>query len=319
MIKQLVNKILQYMGLKLIKVPKQKPPLFAADEKHPSYRYINELKQNPLDANVHFDYAKNASKNKKSYLAFAELKTAEYLGLENESVDDLLAEFMGYLPNLSAMNHNQYYRYHSLASEIMERAGVKKKKSVLDVGGGQGMLASFIPNAFYCLAEPLVNGISGTNLPFEDASFDYVVSCHVYEHIPQHERKLFLDQMIKKARLGVFLLNPFEVKGVYSDESLELILENIGSSWAREHLECSLPQIEQIKEYALKNDLNITIKSNGSHVASTAFVFLDYFAHRSGNWPVWQEINKFFNEKYNNIMSSEEYPAAYLIYLEKKY
>jgi 2-polyprenyl-3-methyl-5-hydroxy-6-metoxy-1,4-benzoquinol methylase len=56
---------------------------------------------------------------------------------------------------------------------------------VLDVGGGHGQLASFLPEASYCLAEPSVNGISGADLPFADRSFDYVVSCHVLEQIPE--------------------------------------------------------------------------------------------------------------------------------------
>jgi hypothetical protein len=52
-------------------------------------------------------------------------------------------------------------------------------------------------------------GISGTELPFTEKSFDVAVACHVLEHIPQNERVQFLDQLCTKARKYVLLLNPF--------------------------------------------------------------------------------------------------------------
>ena len=61
------------------------------------------------------------------------------------------------------------------------------------------MLASFIPDASYCLVDPSTNGISGVNLPFSNGTFDYVVSCHVLEHIPSGDRNTFLDQLLLKS------------------------------------------------------------------------------------------------------------------------
>ena len=48
---------------------------------------------------------------------------------------------------------------------------------------------------------------------------------------------------------------------------------------------------------------------------SLAFVFVDYFAAKSGLRIEWEELNTFFNEKYTGILDSQEYPSAYLIYL----
>ena len=92
-------------------------------------------------------------------------KTAEYLGADRREIDKRLDAFKRALPDPLTMNHNQYFRFISLSSEITRRAG-GTELSVLDVGGGEGQLAAFIPNASYCLAEPNVNGISGTELPF---------------------------------------------------------------------------------------------------------------------------------------------------------
>lgn len=220
------------------------------------------------------------------------------------------------MPNLNYMNHNQYYRFTSLADELRERSG-KTSISILDVGGGQGQLASFLPDSFtYCLAEPSVNGISGTSLPFPDRGFDYVVSCHVLEHIPVDERREFLDQLLFKSRHGVLLLNPFHVEGSHVFERLKLIFEVTGAEWAKEHLDCTLPKIEEIYDYATERGLNFSRKPNGTLTTSMAFVFMDYFfGIGKGHSEEWRKINVFFNQKYADILDSDKYPTAYLIYL----
>ncbi len=213
------------------------------------------------------------------------------------------------------MNHNQYYRLKTLESELNYRAG-KKNFSVLDVGGGMGQLASFIPEATYCLAEPSVNGISGTNLPFSDHSFDYVVSCHVLEHIPIDERQRFLDQLLSKSKYGLILLNPFHIDGSHVEDRTKLVIDVSGDEWAKEHLDCTLPRIEDIKEYANEKNLQVCIKPNGTMTTSLALVFVDYFSNRSLRKSDWEKVNKFFNTKFNNnVLDAEKYPNGYLIYL----
>ena len=62
------------------------------------------------------------------------------------------------------MNHNRYFRFETLSRKVQELAG-GETVSVLDVGGGDGELAQFLPQVGYFLAEPGVNGISGESLP----------------------------------------------------------------------------------------------------------------------------------------------------------
>ena len=160
-----------------------------------------------------------------------------------------------------------------------------------------------------------MNGISGIDLPFPDRSFDYVVSCHVLEHVPVEERGVFLDQLLLKAKRGIILLNPFHVKGTHVEERLKLILKLTGAQWAREHLDCTLPNVEDIEEYANEKGLEISIRPNGTLTTSMAFVFVDYFASKSDFQDEWKELNVFFNDKYTEILDSTEHPNAYLIYL----
>lgn len=317
MIKSLVKKTLRTFGLQITRIPPPPPVPPRSGTPVPSFnksRHLNALLKDPRNAGLHLQYAVDASNAGKSYLALAELKTAEFLGAAHEQVREHLDAFRQAIPEAKSMNHNQYFRFACLSSEIIERSG-RSDVSILDVGGGEGQLASFLPEASYCLAEPQINGISGIHLPFPDRSFDYVVSCHVLEHIPVSERETFLDQLLSKARRGVILLNPFHIEETLVEERLMLILDITGVDWAKEHLDCTLPKVQDIREYASRKNLQISIKPNGTMTTSLAFVFLDYFARKSGQMDDWKKLNVFVNEKYLNILTSPEYPNAYLIYL----
>lgn len=308
--------MLRALGVQPIRRPSQQTsgPLQTTSDETGWGALVQKLASDPLNANLHLQYAKEASKAGQSYLAYAELKTAEYLGATQEAIGNLRDAFRQALPDATSMNHNQYFRFISLSSEIINRAG-GTDLSILDVGGGDGRLASFIPDASYCLAEPTLNGISGIALPFRNNAFDYVVSCHVLEHIPADERTLFLDQLLSKAKHGVILLNPFHVEGTFIDERLQLFIDITGAQWAKEHLDCRLPKVEDVRSYADAKGLQINVKPNGTLATTMAFVFIDYFAAKAGCLEDWKKINAFFNEKYTDILDSPQYPNAYLIYL----
>jgi hypothetical protein len=174
-----------------------------------------------------------------------------------------------------------------------------------------------LPECSYCLAEPTVNGISGELLPFDDGAFDYVVACHVLEHIPVESRHQFLEQLLSKSREGLILLNPFHIPGSSEKERLGLVIEITGAQWAKEHLDCSLPHLELIKSFAEQHSLDIEIKPNGSLTTSMALVFMDYFSAQSGQSESWEQVNHFFNTSFIGLMDSDSFPAAYLIILRK--
>jgi len=317
MLKTLPNKILEKVGFRLIKLPHRDRNSLVTQSvlgQGQADLFIHKISLDPLNAEYHLQYSKCAFKNGDPYLAFAELKTAEFLGADSVQAKELSANIIKTMPVPEAMDNNRYSRFMTLASEIKDSKGADDV-SVLDVGGGSGALATFIPECSYCLADPMYNGISGTKLPFPERSFDYVVSCHVLEHIPPKSREEFLDRLLSRAKRGVILLNPFFLENTCTEERLKLFIDVTGSPWAKEHLECSLPRLEDVKEYALQKGLAFRAEPKGSLMLSMALVFMDHFAAVGRFNNEWARINSFINKKYLNIIDTPEYPTAYLIHL----
>ncbi|MFC1881329.1 methyltransferase domain-containing protein [Thermodesulfobacteriota bacterium] len=273
-----------------------------------------QLAQDPLNPKLHCQFAEQCSRLGKNSLAWAELKTALALGINPKAIEQLANDISSRLPKKEEMDHNQYFRFYTLSSAIRSMTH-RNPVSLLDIGGGQGQLAQFIPEASYILAEPTENGISGMNLPFVDGSIDYVVACHVLEHIPSNSRDVFLDHLLSKAKMGLVLLNPFYNEKTYVDERLRLFIEITGADWAKEHLECSLPKIEMIQKYATIRGLECNIKPNGILAASMLMVFVSYFAHKAGLKDDLKKVNRFLNQRYSDILCQEKFPNAHLVIL----
>lgn len=319
MIKRLIQGIMNLMGYQLIRLPCSSPDIHAHVDNFDEIagKYIDRLMLDPLNPKLHLEYGVEAKNYGQYFLAFAEIKSALFLGAKKETANNYLLQLIDHMPVLHDLNHNQFYRFHSLSSVIKSKSS-GPDISILDVGGGNGELASFLPNYQYCLAEPATNGISGTGLPFQDNSFDYVVSCHVLEHIAPEKRNLYLDQLLSKSKSGVILLNPFHLDGTYVRERLQLVIEVTNADWAKEHLECSLPLVTDLEKYALNNNLHFKISPNGTLTTSMAIELMNFFAGRSGMADSAVKINRFFNHKYIDILDSNKYPTAFMVEFDKR-
>jgi SAM-dependent methyltransferase len=223
----------------------------------------------------------------------------------------------GLATTLDELNHNQSYRFRTLAEAVQRIIGTARAR-VLDVGGGDGGLAWFLPEVDYVLAEPAVNGIDGAALPFPAASFDVVCACHVLEHIAPEQRAAFLDSMLAVSRRHVLLLNPFVMPDSLYPRRIELVLEITGAQWAREHLECGLPTLDEVTRFADSRGVECRVDPNGCLMTSLAMVYVTHYARLAGRSGELARINALFNAQSVERMTHATLPVAFLIHLESR-
>ncbi len=209
-------------------------------------------------------------------------------------------------PNDRAVLHSldpaRYQRLRATANRI-EALHPDCPPRVLDVGGGDGALCLFLPEAEYVLAEPATNGLGGgTALP--ERSFDVVVACHVLEYVPVGARDRFLFELCRKCRGHVLILGPFEGDAAVDELAERLVYQITKADWAAEHLDCKLPTIDSVKAFAERAGLPITVTANGNAAAVFWMIFAMHFAGASGAGPELDCITRFFNAHMSDKMTN---------------
>ena len=315
MLASLVNSLLDRFGMRLVRNSRVRPRTGRFQDLPEVRTLIGRIARDPADAAAHADYAALALQHGKGFLAHAQARNAEWLTptATNSGRVRIAAQA---LPPLSGLGHNAYHRLQALA-RILREEGLGPTSTVLDVGGGDGELAAFLSPASYFLADPVANGIAATDLPASIGPFDYVVSCHVLEHVEPAARSAFLDALIERAGDAVVLLNPFHLDAAGEQERLRLVIEITDAEWAKEHLQCSLPHLAEIERYALEQGLECTMQPVGALTTTLAHVFVEFFAGSAGMSSELQRINRFFNETLCEAEYSERYPTGFAVVLRR--
>jgi hypothetical protein len=276
---------------------------------------LARIARDPTDAEAHAAYAALALEHRQPFLAHAQACNAQWLAPGNGAAE-LVRSTAAALPALHEIGHNAYHRLQALA-HILREHGLRPTSSVLDVGGGNGELSAFVSPARYFLADPVANGIASTDLPSGIGLFDYVVSCHVLEHVEPDARENFLDCLLQRARDAVVLLNPFHLEGAAEQDRLRLVIELTEADWAKEHLHCSLPHLVDIERFAAVRGLKYRVQPVGALTTALAHVFVEHFARAAGMAAELGRVNRFFNQSLCDAELSEQFPTGFAVVLRR--
>lgn len=279
---------------------------------------LGHLGRHPADPAAHCLLGDVYAQSGKWVTAAAQYRTALALGAATPGLQDRLAKATTAIAAqpVEAIGHNVHFRIQWLARHVRELFPTGRF-SLLDAGGGDGRLATLLPDADYVLAEPDTNGIFVTPELGFGRKFDGVVCCHVLEHIPITLRDGFLDVLCGMANDYVLLLNPVVDSHTDLKAWQQLIFDVTGAKWAKEHIDCVFPKLEEITSFAERRGYRYRVRPNGSKALSLAIVFMDHFS-RAGKPGEAAKINRMFNRLPLDSLDNAEWPNAYLVEIAVK-
>lgn len=133
--------------------------------------------------------------------------------------------------------------------------------SLLEVGSGSEGIARYVEHRVVGAdvrfpTPPLPNlqtvVLTGASLPFENRSFDVVVCADTLEHVPPPERAAMVSELIRVAKLRVFLAVPIGAQVAAHDRKLDaLYFKKRGERhpFLIEHVEYGLPTLDEARAY----------------------------------------------------------------------
>lgn len=185
--------------------------------------------------------------------------------------------------SLYELAFDQFSRQY-LVKRLVEKMRTRKALRILDVGGNNGKTREFFPTDevlivdLYDKIEPGYLKASALDLPFEDQSFDIVLSFDVYEHILPDDRDRFITELIRVSSRAAIIAAPFNTDSVAAAET-ELndyykSLNNKDHQWLIEHIDNTLPDIAPLER------LIASLKVN-------------HKVYQSNNIPLWNAMQSF--------------------------
>ncbi|MHB8923042.1 MAG: glycosyltransferase, partial [Thermoleophilia bacterium] len=202
---------------------------------------------------------------------------------------------------------DQYGRYATIRDIINTNRQEGQRFRVLDVGGRGNILRQFLPadDVFYLdpnLDEEDANFIAGDggNIPGEDGGFDFVVSADVFEHIPAVDRKQFIAENLRAAKLAVILAAPFyspetELAERLANESYKVISRGEDHAWLQEHIANGLPHEREVEDELQAGGYAFQKIANNDLKLWQSLIYANFVIHELGEKAY--QFNEFYNEQ----------------------
>ena len=176
------------------------------------------------------------------------------------------------------LGYDTYFRHKRTA----ELCGNVNEKTVLDVGG-ERKLVYFINGTKLTTVNLDCGDIKcdGRNLPFQDKSFDIVVSLDVLEHIQRNDRRRFISELIRVAKQKVVICAALGTPAheVYARRMARIYREKSGrpNIHLEEHIALGMPTLEELENYLI-NEKYIIFYENILGMGEAARVFRSFQA-----------------------------------------
>lgn len=215
-----------------------------------------------------------------------------------------------------SLSFDQYQRHRGVSDIITGVFEPEVEYRVLDVGGGGSLLSMFISDAEVTTLDPRQydrrNHVQnqGDVLPFEDDAFDAVVSVDTLEHVPEHQREAFLDELLRVSRRWIVLACPFQHEKTDAAERLFATFESqvrgIDNAFLNEHLENGLPDLASTMNYLQRSLPSLNRLPNGWLPRwFTMMVFQSTMATCLDHFSLGQKIISLYNKDYYRFDNSE--------------
>ncbi len=212
---------------------------------------------------------------------------------------------------LISLPFDQYQRHRRAAElvNVLQNAG-DERINLLDVGGGPGILRSFIGEASrvvsYDLAvQPGAASVTGdaSSMPFADGCFDFVVSLDTLEHLPAERRSLMIEECIRVSRRGVVLSCPFSSEEANQAERLLHSFHNMALAREQhqllEHIKNGLPRRDWLEGYLQQAGWRFAAGPSGQvHRWLAMMLAKHYLMTMPNSETLHRELDEAYNRRY---------------------
>jgi O-antigen biosynthesis protein len=227
---------------------------------------------------------------------------------------------------------DSYERYRVTADviDIIWPARRGRSVRILDVGGHFSSLKHFLPQhqvvvadlkeppAFtYRASVPFLCDAyvraAGGKLPFPDHSFDLVTAHDTLEHVPETDREMFLDDLLRVAKRFVLIHGPVGEPETGQAERRLARFWRTALGWEihplLEHLEMGLPSREFIERFLRKRRISFTGIPNGNVILWLSMMSLTHYVEAL---PGGSDLHEQLDRNFNALLASHDFtPPCY--------